>query len=151
MQTEEVERKLNQALQLLQEASAALGELKRSEGPAQVMSRIQSAQAMRQPASLAVVRTARRERKERAAFYLHVWTVKDPANDKLFRVIGDGGLMEADKMETELRRDASYKTERLNSRQYQALVETRLSEVRAGKNNVGCMRAEDLRGPAVLQ
>lgn len=142
--TDEIEQKLNQALQLLQEAQSALGELRRSDGPAQVMSRIQGAQAMR-ASPLALV-PHRKSGRERAAFYLHIESTANPANDKILRVLGDGGLIEADRIETELKKDQGYRTERWNSRQYQAVVETRMMQVRQGASNVGALKAEDLRG-----
>lgn len=153
MNTEEIERKISQALQLLQEASLALGELKRGEQPAQVMSRIQAAQSMRQPLpvpSLALVPQARKPvlpKKERAHFYLHIAAANDPTNDKIFRVVGDAGLVEANRIQSELTNDPSYKVDRLDSREFQALTEKRLRMVREGASqHVGAMTAEDLRG-----
>ena len=156
---DEIERKLQQAMQLVTEACAMLAETKRGQAPAQVMSRIQAAQSMRAPSlvpSLQVAPPTRKPildgapKKVRAHFYLRIASTQDETNDKIFRVLGDAGLVEANRMQAELQADPSYKVERLDSREFQALVERRLRTIREGaKGYVGSTKSEDLTGTGV--
>lgn len=153
---DEIERKLAQAMQLITEVGAMLAESKRAQQPAQVMSRIQAAQgAARTPSlvpPLSVVRKAVAPGKERAHFYLRIAAANDPTNDKIFRVLGDEGLLEANRMQAELKGDPSYKTERLDSRAWDALKLGRIRMIREGADyHVGSTSAEDLRGPGAVK
>lgn len=147
---DEVEAKLTEALKLLADA-------KRGLQPASVMSRIQGAQGMRGatlgglPLSLVPTQVPKTKKLERAAFYLHYWLKDSPQKDDILRVLGDGGVAAADKIATELSARPEYMVERLNSRQYQALTETRLGMIRKGQMDVGATSARDLRGSEVQQ
>lgn len=152
---EEIERKVNIAMQLLKEAASALAEEKKGAAPAQVMSRIQAAQAARPqlqaPLQLMPKQTEQRKA-ERAAFYLHIAMKADPTNDILYRVIGDDGVMEALRMEQELKENPLQATKRLDSREYEALVKRRVREARHNAGiQIGTITAVDLRGPQVQQ
>jgi hypothetical protein len=156
MSLEEAERKLSQAMQLITEAGIALAETRKGQAPAQVMSRIQAAAARPQEASppMMLVRghssaTGKKAKgSERAHFYLHIWATNDVLNDRIYRVLGDGGLTEANRMQAELSKDPGWQTARLDSRTFNALVGARLKQVREGATMyVGTTGAEDLRGP----
>ncbi len=155
METTEIEKKLQQAMQLITEVGAMLAENKRAHTPAQVMSRIQGAQTMRAPTLVPpppMEAGRKRPFKERAHFYLRIASTQDETNDKIFRVLGDAGLVEANRMQAELKSDPSYKVERLDSREFQALVERRLRTIREGATGyVGTTKSEDLTGPEVRQ
>lgn len=163
---DEIERKLAQAMQLITEVGAMLAEAKKGQVPAQVMSRIQAAQGMRQPLSMVPSIIApplakpkkqkaakgSKDRGNRAHFYLRIASAQDETNDKIFRVLGDAGLVEANRMHAELATDPSYKVERLDSREFQALVERRLRTIREGATGyVGSTSSENLTGPGVQQ
>ena len=151
---DEIERKLQQAMQLITEAGAMLAETKRGQQPAQVMSRIQAAQgAARQPLVMVPPHASpKKEVKPRAHFYLRIASANDETNDKIFRVLGDAGLVEANRMQAELSTDPGYRVERLDSREFQALVERRLRTIREGATGyVGTTKSEDLTGPGVQQ
>ena len=84
----------------------------------------------------------------RAHFYLRIAATADPTNDEIWRVVGDAGLIEANRMQAQLASDPQYVVERLDSRSFDALRLSRLRMVREGATgHVGCMEAKDLRGP----
>jgi hypothetical protein len=150
----DIETKLAQVMQLISEVGAMLAEQSK---PAQVMSRIQAAQqSMRaQAPPLQIVTAAKRAaggRKERAHFYLRIAARGDETNDRIYRVVGDAGLTEANRMEAELQRDGAWTVQRLDSREFQALTERRLRMIREGAAGyVGATSSEDLRGPETVQ
>lgn len=87
-------------------------------------------------------------RGERAYYYLHIAQAQNPNQDVIYRVVGDRGLSEANRLETEAKNDPSVSVERLNSRQYADLVSRRLKQIREGAGYlVGCSEAINLVGP----
>jgi hypothetical protein len=106
------------------------------------------------PAKAAVRRLGRKNAHQgaRAYFYLHLGNKLNPADDVIYRVLGDRGVAEAHRLEMDARRDPNAIIERLNAKVYGALVSARLRQARNGvAHYVGCTEAIDLTGPVAKQ
>ncbi len=92
-------------------------------------------------------RPVARTRRTRAHFYLRVMPGGAENMDTLYRVLGRGGLAEVNRIEVEAVTTGS-RTERLNSRQYQALVDNRRQMIKHGMGTtyVGAIEAVPLTG-----
>jgi hypothetical protein len=151
MTLEEIESLLFQATTILGQVALGLQEVKKPQQPAQVMSRIAQAQAQtlrgfRPELAIVHQKQPTRERKERAYHYLRIASRSDATNDKIYRVVGKAALSECNRIEAEIAQDTTMFTERLDSRQFQALVHTRQKAIREGaKDYVGSTTAEDLQ------
>jgi hypothetical protein len=165
----EAQTKLLEAARLLTEAAALLG----TPAPLpQVLQRIATAQEAMQPtqntsfnqrwvglgtpaAPLSIPQQVQKQRtgrknvhkQERAYFYLHI-ADKTTGKDDIFRVVGDRGLAEANRLEAAALRDTNKVVKRLDSREVQELVSLRLKQIREGiPHYVGSTEAIELTGP----
>lgn len=87
-------------------------------------------------------------KRTRAYFYLHVIPAGLEGADKIYRVLGAAGLAEANRIETEFAKHRTGRTERLNAKQFAALVEGRRQAVKHGAaiGFIGALDAVTLTG-----
>ncbi len=142
-----IETKLAAVTKLLSEVSAELAESRKP--PVRLFSMAQPSPITNADRSYLAAGGAHKGvsvRRERAAYYLRIASATDATQDRIWRVVGGAGLAQAHQMEIEARAN-QLAVERLDSRQFKALIDARLKMIREGvAHSVGATQAEDLKG-----
>lgn len=84
-----------------------------------------------QPAPRPTLKPATKQRRTRAYFYLRVLPTGVETNDIIYRVVGPGGLTQANRIEQDITLMGG-RAERLNSHEYALLVESRRQAIKHG-------------------